>query len=91
MQVHVVQYRYQDGDYDGLDVVGVYVDKEKARRVMKDHMDQVYVRVSEYYGDEEFSEDFKIDWPDGIHFGFYGRGFEGDHVWACSIETMELE
>ena len=93
MQVHVVQYSYRDADYEGNDVIGVYADKEKARRSMKDHMDEMYARVSEYYGygDEEFSEDFKIDWPDAIHFGFYGCGFEGDHVWACCIETMELE
>ena len=92
MQVHVVQYSYRDADYEGNDVIGVYVDKEKARNEMKDHMDQVYARVSEYYDDERFSEDFKVDWPDMIQFGFYDNGlFEGDHVWACSIETMELE
>ena len=92
MQVHVVQYSYRDADYEGNDVIGVYADKDKARRSMKDHMDQVYVRVSEYYDDERFSEDFKVDWPDMIQFGFYGNGlFEGDHIWNCSIETMELE
>lgn len=91
MQVHVVQYRYQDGDYDGFDVVGVYANKDNARNVMKDHMDRVLVRVSEYYPDDCFSDDFKVDWPDMIQFGFYGHGFDCDHIWSCSIETTELE
>ena len=90
MNVHVVQYNYRDGDYEGNDIIGVYADKDKAWTSMTEHMAQVKFRNIEYYGDR-FESDFEIDWPDMVQFGFYGRGFEGDHIWSCKIDTMELE
>ena len=90
MDVYIVQYHCCDGDFEEFDVVGVYADKDKARRSMREHMKKVRVRNTEYYGDR-FHEDFEVDWPDMIQFGFYAKGFELDHVWTCSIETAGLE
>lgn len=90
MKVHVVLYRYTTYDKDGFDVVGVYANIEKARIEMVRHMTEVYQRNVEYYGDR-FNEDFSQNFSDYISFGFYGSGYEPDHVWESHVETMEVE
>lgn len=90
MAVHAVLYRYTTYDKDGFDLIGIYSNIDKARLEMARHMVEAYQRNVEYYGDR-FSEDFAQNHEDYISFGFYGSGYEPDHVWECRIETMEVE
>lgn len=90
MKVHVVKYRYTTTDMDGFDVIGIYFDYDKACLEMARHMKQVYDRNVEYYGDC-FDNDFEMNGENYISFGFYGNGYECDHVWAAVVDTMEVE